>query len=644
MQWFPLTEFYKNMCGIIGGITAEIFDEIALLDTVGHRGPDNKGFFRQGNLFLGHTRLSIQDLSENGNQPMFSADGRYVIVFNGEIYNHLAIRENFKNEFHFKSTGDTETVLYAFIKYGSDFLKNLNGIFALAIYDIQENEIFIARDHFGIKPLYIYQDAEKFLFSSELKTFLEFDINKTLEPKALNNYLSFLWSPGELVPFSHVKKLLPGNFLQFNVADFANVKPISYYKIKFDGIYSKLNEELLIEQLDQYLTKAVQRQMLSDVPVGFFLSGGLDSSLIVAIAKKLFPDNKFPCFTIDIGNWSDGTENFANDLFYAKKVASLLKIELNIVKADINILNRFDEMIWHLDEPQADAAPLNVLNIAMLAKEMGIKVLLGGAGGDDIFSGYRRHKALSFEKYFQFIPTPIGKLIKQTVRLLPNINSFTRRLRKVVANLDKSTDERMAGYFNWLPIETVHSLFSKEWQEKLKDYNPNSFFEKLTNEIPDEKNLLNRILYWEIKSFLVDHNLNYTDKMAMAVGVEARVPFLDAELVDFSLTIPPELKMKNGEAKYILKKVAERYLPDDIIYRSKTGFGAPVRKWITSDLDTMISERLSYENIQRRGIFDYDKVWELIESNKKGEIDASYSIWTLLAIDSWITQFVEKKY
>jgi asparagine synthase (glutamine-hydrolysing) len=630
------------MCGIIGGITAEIFDEIAILDSIGHRGPDNRGFFRQGTFFLGHTRLSIQDLSENGNQPMFSFDGRYVIVFNGEIYNHLEIREQFKNEFHFKSTGDTETVLYAFIKYGPDCLKKLNGIFALAIYDIQEKKLFIARDQFGVKPLYIYKDENKFLFSSELKTFLAFDINKALEPNALFNYLSFLWSPGELVPFSHVKKLLPGCFLQFEVADFANSKPISYHQIKFNGIYSKLNEALLIEQLDQYLTKAVQRQMLSDVPVGFFLSGGLDSSLIVAIAKKLYPEKKFTCFTIDIGDWSGGSENFANDLFYAKKVSELLDVELNIVKGNLDILDDFDKMIWHLDEPQADAAPLNVLNIAQLASEKGIKVLIGGAGGDDIFSGYRRHQAVSLEKYFKLIPSGVGRFIKNTINFLPNTSTFARRSRKITANLDKSSLQRMSGYFNWQPNEIVHSLFSKEWQERLKNHNPNLYLEHLSNEIPDEKSLLNQMLYWELKSFLVDHNLNYSDKMGMAVGVESRVPFLDTELVDFSLTIPPELKTKKGEAKYILKKVAERYLPKEIIYRRKTGFGAPVRKWITSDMHEMIKERLSLDNINRRGIFNHSKVWELIEANKKGEVDASYSIWALLAIDSWITQFIEK--
>ena len=631
------------MCGIAGGFVLDNWDENKILPFISHRGPDSSGFYKDDNFFLGHTRLSIQDLSDNGSQPMFSDDGRYVIIFNGEIYNHLELREHLKNEYHFKSTGDTETVLYAFIKYGPDFLKKLNGIFALVIYDIQEKEIFIARDQFGVKPLYLYKDASKFLFSSELKTFLAFNINKSLEPKAFNNYLSFLWSPGEIVPFSHVKKLLPGYFLKFKVSDFANIKPISYYQINFNGIYSKLSEAILVEQLDQYLTNAVQRQLLSDVPVGFFLSGGLDSSLVVAIAKKLYPDKNFPCFTIDIGNTSEASENFVNDLFYAKKVAKLLDVELNIVKADINILDHFDKMVWHLDEPQADAAPLNVFNIAKLARAKGIKVLLGGAGGDDIFSGYRRHQAVSFEKYFKLVPSMVGRFMKYTIDLLPHNNTFTRRLRKLSANLDKSTIQRMSGYFNWLSNENVRTLFSDEWQEKLRDYNPNLYLENLSNDIPFEKNLLNQMLYWEIKSFLVDHNLNYTDKMGMAVGVEARVPFLDTELVNFSLSIPPRLKMKNGESKYILKKVAERYLPKEIVYRSKSGFGAPVRKWIKCDMDKMIKERLSLDNINKRGIFNYDKVWELIESNKKGEIDASYSIWAILAIDSWISQFVENK-
>ena len=631
------------MCGIIGGISPERLEKNKILSSIQHRGPDSAGFFTDEKLFLGHTRLSIQDLSENGNQPMFSSDFRYVIVFNGEIYNHHELRDTLRNEYNFKSTGDTETVLYAYIKYKHLCLEMLNGIFAFAIYDIQEKEIFIARDHLGVKPLYIYHDEKQLLFSSELKSFLFFDIDKTFEPQAFNNYLSFLWSPGELVPFKYVKKLLPGNYINIKVSNFHIYESIPYYKVSFNGQYSNISEASLIDALDEKLVLAVKRQMLSDVPVGFFLSGGLDSSLIVAIAKKLYPDKIFPCFTIDIGNWSDRNESFTNDLFYAKKVASILNVDLNIVKADVNILDSFDKMIWHLDEPQADAAPLNVLNISQLARQMGIKVLLGGAGGDDLFSGYRRHQAINLEKFFKFIPAPFGKLIKLVIATLPNNSNTIRRLRKITANLDKKSSERMAGYFNWIENEKIFSLFSNEWQLKLKNYNPNVNFDKLTSEIPNEKNLLNRMLYWEIKTFLVDHNLNYTDKMAMAVGIEARVPFLDRELVDFSLTIPPKYKIKNGETKYILKKVAERYLPKELIYRPKTGFGAPVRKWITEDLNEMIHCRLSPEKLKARGIFNAENVWKLINENKNGQIDASYSIWALLAIDSWIDQFVHNK-
>ncbi len=628
------------MCGIVGAIGKINFDYKKSIQSISHRGPDSSGEFRAESVFLGHTRLSIQDLSENGNQPMFSKDGRYVIVFNGEVYNHLEIRESLINDFDFKSTGDTETVLYAYIKYGKDALNLFNGIFAFAIYDIQEKIIFIARDQFGVKPLYIYQDHNCLLFSSEIKSFLVHDIDLELCPSAMANYISFLWSPGTQTPFSKVNKLLPGHYVQFNIDNLNLANPFKYYQTAITGKYSKLSEENLIDQLEEKLINAVRRQMLSDVPVGFFLSGGLDSSLLVAIAKKIFPDKQFPCFTIDSDPTSVAEEGFANDIYYAKKVASLLQVDLHIVKADINIVKDFDKMIWHLDEPQADAAPLNVLNIASLAREKGIKVLIGGTGGDDLFSGYRRHQALNMEKYFRIFPDVLAKFIKFILKNTPSNISFFRRLKKLTQNVDLSPEKRMAGYFTWLPEERLIELFSEAWRNQLQTYSQTSFFELLSKDISAEKSLLNKMLYWELNSFLVDHNLNYTDKMGMAVGVEARVPFLDIELVQFAQTLPPELKMKGNETKYILKKVAERYLPGEIIYRPKTGFGAPVRKWITEDLDEMIHQRLSPERLESKGIFNSDKVWKLINDNKKGKIDASYSIWALLAIHSWMEQFI----
>lgn len=632
------------MCGIVGIIGNNTVDAELFLTSLCHRGPDSKGYFIENKLMLGHTRLSIQDLSENGNQPMFSLDERYVMIFNGEIYNHLEIKKELMDEYTFKSTGDSETVLYAYIKYGTAIFNRLNGIFALAIYDRKNEELIIARDHFGVKPLYVYADQKQVLFSSEIKAFLNSDIDRSINVKALVNYLTFLWSPGEMTPLKHVKKVLPGHYLKLSVKEVPiEIRPIKFYTASFDGEYSKRTEEELTDELDRLLLAAVKRQMLSDVPVGFFLSGGLDSTLLVAMAKKLYPDKKFPCFTIDIDSWSDSVENFANDIDYAKKAASFLDVNLHIVKADIDILRNFDKMVWHLDEPQADAAPLNVLNIAALARDNGIKVLIGGTGGDDLFSGYRRHQAIRYESFFDKIPLLFRKIIKKCIQLLPIQKSSIRRLKKLTENIDRNQNSRLKGYFEWLPVKKVKSLFNGNYSKEINDFDPTAYFDELSKEIPLEKSLLNKMLYWELKTFLVDHNLNYTDKMGMAVGVEARVPFLDLDVVAFSQKLPPHLKMKGGVTKYLLKKVAERYIPMDIIYRSKTGFGAPIRKWVKEDLDGLIEERLSSENLIKQGIFDSVEIKKLIDDNKSGKLDGSYAIWSILAIDSWIRQFIGNK-
>lgn len=630
------------MCGIIGAVG--IFDKNVrdeVLDTIAHRGPDSTGIYIKENLFFGHTRLSIQDLSENGSQPMFSDDKRYVIIFNGEIYNHLEIRRELLNNRNFKSSGDTETVLYAYIQYGVSILEKLNGIFALAIFDNETGEIIIIRDHFGVKPLYFYKKDDLFLFGSELKSFLPFKIDLSFCVEAVFNYISFLWSPGEKTAFKYVKKLLPGTFLKFNINQNIDIDPVVFYKLKYPRIKSSLTEEQLINELENHLLKAVERQLLSDVPVGFFLSGGLDSSLIVAMARKINPQLDMKCYTIDVGENNLSIEGFSDDLNYAKKVASYLNVDLIIVNANFDIVDTFDKMIWHLDEPQADAAPLNVLKIASMARNQDIKVLIGGTGGDDLFSGYRRHQALNIENYIKILPSFIVILVQGMVKMLPSHTPVFRRLKKLVSNLNETPIKRQLRYFSWLPENTIHSLFSAEWKERLKNYDPFEYFHEIGNSLDKDVNDLDRMLFWELKTFLVDHNLNYTDKLGMAVGVESRIPFLDLDLVELSLSIPTSMKMKGKETKYILKKVAEKYLPHDVIYRPKTGFGAPVRKWITSDLQPMIHERLSIDRIKARGIFNPVAVWDLINQNKSGKIDASYSIWALLAVESWCMQFVD---
>jgi len=628
------------MCGILGSIGSQVLFKESDLGILAHRGPDSNGFFNDEKVFLGHTRLAIQDLTSAANQPMFSDNNRFVLIFNGEIYNHWEIRENLAEKYKFKTSSDSETLLIGFIEYGSDVLNKLNGIFSFCIYDRVDKEVFIARDQLGVKPMYLYADEDKFLFSSELKSFIRFDIDRDIDDKALFNYITFLWNPGESTPLKKVKKLLPGHYLKFKINEYSSAIAIKYYQIPFTGGYFQSSESQLIDQLEAKILASVKRQMLSDVPVGFFLSGGLDSSLIVAMARKLFPEAKLPCFTIDTAELAL-FEGFSDDLDYAKKVARHLNVDLNIVPASIDIVKDFDKMIWHLDEPQADAAPLNVLNICTYARQNGIKVLLGGTAGDDLFSGYRRHQVLKMEVIFNKIPEFVRSIIAGMVNMVPGSSAGVRRAKKVAKDLDKSTYERLSGYFQWLPYSQVFNLFTADWKSKLRDYNPSNNLINLNQEIPDEKNLLNQILYWELKTFLVDHNLNYTDKLSMAVGIEVRVPFLDLELVDFATKIPPDLKMKGTETKYILKKVAERYLPHEVIYRPKAGFGAPVRKWVTEDLDEMIGRYLSVEQLNKRGIFDATAVWSLIQDNKKGKIDASYSIWALVAIESWMQQFID---
>lgn len=627
------------MCGIYGIVSNKKQNGLASLATMAHRGPDDCGFFETKGLFLGQQRLAIQDLSVNGHQPMFSEDGRYVLIFNGEIYNHWEIRKALQTTHIFNSSSDTETLLYAYIEQKEALFNQLNGIFSFAIFDHLTEELVIVRDPLGVKPLYFYQDGDCFAFASELKAFTKIpSFAKSLDYEGMLNYLHFLYSPAEKTPLKHVKKLLAGHYIKLNVGDYldkkTSVQPICYYDIPFTGVYSTKSEEALIDELDELLFRAVQRQLLSDVPIAFFLSGGLDSSAVVAMAKRALPNQTLTCFTMDTG--STQPEGFEDDLHYAQRVAQHLGVTLHIVEGQASEMQDFDTMIYHLDEPQADVAPLHLFEISKVAKQQGISVLLGGTGGDDLFSGYRRHQALAYEPYIQATPLWVRQGLQKIGTLLPSQHSFFRRLQKVFKKIDRSPLERMQGYYQWLDLAEAKALFTEKIQKELANYHPNEDWIKALAGIEQEANPLNQMLYWELHYFLADHNLNYTDKMGMAAGVEIRVPFLDKELVAFSTKIPPELKLKGTTTKYLLRKVMERYLPKEVIYRSKTGFGGSIR---SLDWQRFLQKRLSTVSLATIGIFDEKKVQELITKNQQGKIDATYPILALIAILSWYKQF-----
>lgn len=627
------------MCGILATINFNPIIAYKALELMKHRGPDAEGIFEFNNLTLGHLRLSIQDLSQGANQPMFSFDERFVIIFNGEIYNHWDIRANELNDYDFKTTSDTETILALFIKHREKVVDYLNGIFAFVILDKHENTIFVARDHFGVKPLYYHLSDNQFICASELKALLPYQIDQEIDIESIQAYMTFMWCPGEGTPFKSIKKLLAGSYMHIDLNDLSKTRTVRYYTLKYPN--KVIDDRPLgewIDNLEDKLTKAVERQLLSDAPIGFFLSGGLDSSLLVAIARKLNPDIKLKCYTIDSGESMDG---FANDLDYARKVAKHLNVDLEEIKVDSTVVNIFDDIIWYLDEPESDPAPFNVFKITEAARRDGIKVLIGGTAGDDIFSGYRRHQALIIDKYFDYIPINVRKTIKFFIEKINSKHPFVRRLKKLTKSIDLTKNERLVAYFEWQNFEFVKSIFKSEIGINLtKD---NLYFKSLLDDVENLSDDLNKLLYLEIYTFLVDHNLNYTDKAGMANSVEIRVPYLDVELVEFSTQIPVEFKMNGKVTKYILRKVAEKYLPNDVIYRPKSGFGAPVEHWVRNELDGFINEKLNKKSIDSAGLFDYKRINEIITKNKSGKLNASYNVWSFLAIQSWLNQFNNRK-
>lgn len=625
------------MCGIVGVVgNCSAVTVKAMAQKIAHRGPDNLSILSFGNVHLAHTRLSIIDLSPSSNQPLWDIKKQACIVFNGEIYNFQILKQELLSKgYVFNSEGDAEVLLNLYIEYGEKLFDKVSGIFSFAIWDETKKRLMIARDNFGVKPLYYAQNADGFYFASEIKSLLEVEsIKRGLNFDSLLRTLVFLWSPGEETLFTEIKKLKPAHYAF--VEDGVIVDYQAYWQWPK---YSPTQEPIKTraDSVFSALEAAVKEQLVSDVPVGSFLSGGLDSSLVVSLAMR-YSTSKIHCFTID-AKADDENEGFSDDLYYAKRVATLVDTELDIVSVKTDVVKLLSKMVYHLDELQADPAALNVLLITELAKSKGIKVLLSGAGGDDIFSGYRRHYAIQLEKYWSWMPTPLRKFFAISTVRLSKKKALFRRFAKAFQYADRTQDERLLSYFYWLDPAVAMSLFNDSIQEQISDSPMKFIFDDLAQLQTTDP--LEKMLYLERKYFLVDHNLNYTDKMSMANGVEVRVPFLDKRVVEIASKIPSALKQKGRIGKWILKKAAERILPHDIIYRPKTGFGAPLRTWLKTDLAPLVDHYLSAEMLNKRGIFNPLKVKELVQKDRCGQQDYSYSIFALLCFEVWCQEFLD---
>ena len=633
------------MCGIYGVIGA-MRSPAAGLSALSHRGPDGLHSWQDeaAGVWLGHARLAIIDPTAAGDQPMVSPNGRFVMVYNGEIYNFLELRVELEEAGEtFVSHCDSEVLLRLFARQGRDCFTRLRGIFAAAFWDRASNTLTVVRDSMGVKPFYWVGEQHRFAFASELKSLVRAgDVVPRVNPRAVLRLLGLLWSPGEETIVAGVHKLLPGQYMEVRLGAGAPVAVRYADPARPAETKSAAKVDDLVAQTRAMVEQAVQRQLISDVPLGAFLSGGLDSSAIVAFAaRNRTGPGKLRCFSIEVKAKELGGEGFAEDLPYARKVAGALDVDLDVVTADERIMDRLPEMIYHLDEPTPDPSALNTLLIAELARANGIKVLLSGTGGDDIFTGYRRHFALMQERTWGWLPQAARRGLTAATGLPPQRHPMLRRIAKAFRHADQPETERLLAYFLWLDADSITNLLSRDLRAQIEDNDLFTPMRETLGRLPDGTAPLDRMLYLECNHFLADHNLNYADKMAMACGVETRVPLLDEDLVRFAGTIPLDLKQRGRTGKWIFKKAMEGILPNEVIYRPKTGFGVPLRQWLNGPLRPLVERTLAHEALKARGLFDPDAVDALLRGLFAGTNDAGYTVFALMCIELWCQQFID---
>lgn len=631
------------MCGIAGYLGPKFGPELleSMLCRLAHRGPDGEGEWSdaEAGVGLGQRRLSIIDLSTAASQPMHAVKNRYTITFNGEIYNYKALAQELKaKKYVFNENSDTAVLCPLYDLYGPKMLDKLEGMFAFAIWDAQERELFVARDHVGIKPLYYAEVGGGICFASELKALLDVKgLKRTIDGKALAEYVTYLWTPSERTMLDGVKKLRPGHYMSCKLAGkkvminharwYAPPQaPMVDGKPVYD--YSKTPEQLL-----RLLDDVVDEQCVADVKLGAFLSGGVDSSALVAsmCATGNKPAQTY-CITFDGAGMA--SEGFGEDIDYARMVAKRYNVNLNEVRVDaVGILDRLPGLSAMLDEPQADPAPLFVQDITAQARADGIKVLMSGTGGDDVMSGYRRHLTARMRHKLGFMRGPAANLVGLAGQFVEGSNK--RRAQRLCGLLGASDDEFLHLAFSTNSQPDAWQLLNKDWRRELEQDWHNDL--DLAASESAGQDPVNRLLYAELFGFLPDHNLNYGDKASMASGVEVRVPLTDRRLMDFMADVPPEKKLAGTRLKAFFKDSLSTRLSADVLDRSKSGFGAPVRGWLTGTGRGLVEDTLFGQG--RNGIasewFDEARVREFWKATQAGKVDGAYTMLALCMAVWW---------
>lgn len=646
-----------GICGIFeygrsnGSVNWELVT--TMRDAMVHRGPDDAGTWVSADrrVGLGHRRLSIVDLSPAGHNPMTNETGDIWIVFNGEVYNHEKLRPGLIEKGHtYRSRSDTETLLHLYEEEGLEFVSRLEGDYAFAIWDEPKRRLLLARDRLGVKPLYYTIVGGRLLFASEIKALLEHpDVDRDIDETSLYHYLTFLTTPAPRTLFKGISKLPPGHTLTCD-AD-GNIDIRRYWDAIVDEPENPLSVEDTTEHVRTLLSDAIEKRMMSDVPFGVFLSGGVDSSANVAMMSKL---TNMPVRTFTVG-FEDAPQY--NELDHARRIAKQFGADHHeVIIGHEDAISFLPDMIFHQDEPIADPVCVSLYYVSKLARDSGTIVVQAGEGSDEIFSGYTTYATYlkMYEKVWRHaerLPAGIRRQIASLAGSGLGRAAIARlpKGKKLVPELARRLGSGEALFWNAAEVwdeTTKRSLITKSYRERLGSMSSyevvKEHFDRIAAEKPSS-DFLERMIYVELKLRLAELLLMRVDKITMATSVETRVPFLDHKLVEFAMTIPRSMKIRDGQNKWILKKALEGIVPNDILYRPKQGFGLPINEWFISGMAPFVEHALFSSPFRKRGLLDYDVVRSMWEQHLAGKVNYSFNIWSLLNLSLWYEHWIERR-
>lgn len=625
-----------GICGIVSTHPDERVDEQLLRQmcrTLHHRGPDDEGYYSADQAGLGMRRLSIIDLA-TGHQPIANEDGTIWIVFNGEIYNYQALRAQLEQQGHtFRTNTDTETIVHAYEEYGDRCVDHLNGMFGFAIWDTRKRRLLLARDRVGIKPLYYWLGPDQLVFGSELKSVIACPgTPRQIDPVALNHFLTLEYIPAPWTIFQGIYKLPAGHIL---VLEDGQCTTAAYWDIPLQAVPQ--TEAECAEALTELLEDAVRLQLVSDVPVGAFLSGGLDSSTIVSLMRKRSSE---PIQTFSIG-FEDSTYN---ELPYARAVAQQFGTNHYEELITPDIVTLTEQLVRHLDEPFGDFSIFPTYLVSALARRH-VKVVLSGDGGDELFGGYESYVAQRYDRFYRLLPAPLRQeILPSLLNLVPPQAAKKGLINKVKRFTEGAALPAALQHTRWMTFMTDQDkrvLYQPDLHSAINGTTPTAmitnYFQRVAHADP-----LAQQQYVDVKTYLAENILTKVDRMSMAASIEARVPLLDHRIVEFALNLPPHLKMQHGQTKVLLRKVMAERLPATILTKPKQGFSIPLKHWLCGPLRPLMADLLSAQSIHNRGCFQPEPIRQWMAEHLAGRANHSHRLWGLMVFELWQREVLDR--